>query len=68
MIVWAVPQVDYAAASIFLNISSDGGRGSAPWWTRADLQVAPGIEANVPVRAGHGHLHHTFLKYLVYTV
>ena len=45
----ALHQVDYAAAGIFLNISSDGGRGSAPWWTRDDLQVAPGIEADVPV-------------------
>ena len=51
---WALHQVDYAAASIFLNISSDGGRGSAPWWTRDDLQVAPGIEADVPVSAKSG--------------
>ena len=42
-------QVDYAAAGIFLNISSNGGKGSAPWWTRPDVQVAPGIEALVPV-------------------
>jgi hypothetical protein len=48
MLCWAA-QVDYAAAGIFLNISSNGGKGSAPWWTRPDVQVAPGIEALVPV-------------------
>ena len=58
MCVSAAPQVDYAAAGIFLNISSDGGRGSAPWWTRDDLQVAPGIEADVPVRAYSGYSGH----------
>ena len=44
-----VPQVDYAAAGIFLNVTTDSEDGdSAPWW-QLEGSMAPGLEALTPV-------------------
>ena len=46
-----VPQVDYAAAGIFLNVTSDSeGGDSAPWWQLEGGSMAPGLEPLTPVR------------------
>ena len=44
-------QVDYAAAGIFINITTDSEDGdSAPWWQLAGESMAPGLEPLTPVQ------------------
>ena len=43
-------QVDYAAAGIFINITTDSDEGhSAPWWQLEGARMAPGLEPLTPV-------------------
>ena len=43
-------QVDYAAAGIFINITTDSEDGdSAPWWHLDGESMAPGLEPLTPV-------------------
>ena len=45
-----VAQVDYAAAGIFLNVTTDSEVGdSAPWWQLEGGSMAPGLEPLTPV-------------------
>ena len=48
---WAyMLQVDYAAAGIFINITTDSDEGhSAPWWQLEGARMAPGLEPLTPV-------------------
>ena len=49
MCVWML-QVDYAAAGIFINITTDSEEGhSAPWWRLEGARMAPGLEPLTPV-------------------
>ena len=41
---------DYAAAGIFINITTDSEEGhSAPWWQLEGARMAPGLEPLTPV-------------------
>ena len=43
-------QVDYAAAGIFINVTTDSEDGdSAPWWQLDGESMAPGLEPLTPV-------------------
>lgn len=43
-------QVDYAAAGIFLNVTTDSeGGDSAPWWQLEGGSMTPGLEPLTPV-------------------
>ena len=42
--------MDYAAAGIFLNVTTDSEDGdSAPWWQLEGGSMAPGLEPLTPV-------------------
>ena len=49
-----VPQVDYSAVGVFLNITFTGAAGGVPWWwTHPEVKAQEGLDPRAQARLSH---------------